>query len=110
MKKVIKISELQLQKLTESRINEVSTVEIANVLKSIDCTGESIKSLITKKLLSYGFESVNIKFLGYGDDKKDLQYIVHTEGPIFVIITRSNPESEVPCMGVMDVIAYTKAY
>jgi len=109
MKKIIKISELQLQKLTENRINEVSAIEIADILKSIDCTGEGIKSLITKKLLNYGFEVVNIKFLGYGDNKKDLQYIVYTEGPIFVIIARSNSESETPCMEVMDVIAYTKA-
>tara|TARA_R110002110_G_scaffold154328_4_gene348176 strand:- start:735 stop:1067 length:333 start_codon:yes stop_codon:yes gene_type:complete len=107
--KIIKISESQLQKLTESRINEVSAVEIADVLRSIECTGEGIKSLITKKLLDYGFDNVNIKFLGYGDDKKDLQYIVHTEGPIFVIITRSNSDAEPPCMAVMNVTAYTQA-
>lgn len=107
--KIIKISESQLQKLTESRINEVSAIEIADVLKSIECTGEGIKSLITKKLLNYGFDDVNIKFLGYGNNKKDLQYIAYTEGPIFVIVTRSNSDVSPPCMEVMDVTAYTQA-
>jgi hypothetical protein len=109
MKRIIKLTESQLEKLTETRINEVSAIELANVLKEIPCTGESIKSLISKKLMEYGFEEVNIKFLGYGEDKKILQYIVHTEGPIFVIDTMSNSEAEPPCMEVMDVIAYTKA-
>ena len=109
MKRIIKLTESQLEKLTETRINEVSAIELANVLREIPCTGESIKSLISDKLLQYGFEDVNIKFLGYGEDKKILQYIVHTEGPIFVIDTMSNSEMEPPCMEVMDVIAYTKA-
>ena len=109
MKRVIRLTESQLEKLTEARINEVSAIELANVLKEIPCTGESIKSLISKKLMEYGFEEVNIKFLGYGEDKKILRYIIHTEGPIFVVDTMSNSEAEPPCMEVMDVIAYTKA-
>jgi len=110
MKRVIRLTESQLEKLTEARINEVSAIELANVLKEIPCTGESIKSLISKKLMEYGFEDVNIKFLGYGEeDKKILRYIIHTEGPIFVVDTMSNSEAEPPCMEVMDVIAYTKA-
>lgn len=110
MKKVVKLTEAQLEKLTKTRINEVSAIELANILKEIPCTGESIKSLISKKLMEYGFEDVNIKFLGYGeDDKKTLKYIIHTEGPIFVIDTSSNSEVDPPCMEVMDVIAYVKA-
>jgi hypothetical protein len=110
MKRVIRLTESQLEKLTEARINEVSAIELANVLKEIPCTGESIKSLISKKLMEYGFEDVNIKFLGYGEeDKKILRYIIHTEGPIFVVDTMSNSEAEPPCMEVMDVMAYTKA-
>jgi hypothetical protein len=109
MKKVIKLTESQLERLTETRINEVSAIELANVLKEIPCTGESIKSLISGKLMEYGFEVVNIKFLGYGDDKKILQYIVHTEGPVFVIDTMSNSQAQPPCMEVMEVVAYTKA-
>jgi hypothetical protein len=110
MKRVIRLTESQLGRLTEVRINEVSAIELANILKEIPCTGESIKSLISKKLMEYGFEDVNIKFLGYGEeDKKILQYIIHTEGPIFVVDTMSNSQAEPPCMDVMDVIAYTKA-
>jgi hypothetical protein len=109
VKKIIKLTESQLDKLTETRINEVSAIELANVLKDIPCTGEGIKTLINKKLMGYGFEDVNIKFLGYGEDKKILQYIVHTEGPIFVIDTMSNSEAQPPCMEVMEVLAYTKA-
>jgi len=109
MRKVIKLTESQLEMLTKTRINEVSAIELANILKEIPCTGESIKTLISKKLMTYGFVDVNIKFLGYGENKKILQYIVHTEGPIFIIDTMSNPNSEPPCMDVVDVIAYTKA-
>ncbi len=110
MKKIIKLTESQLDKLTETRINEVSAIELANVLKDIPCTGEGIKTLISKKLMEYGFEDVNIKFLGYGkDNKKILRYIIHTEGPIFVIDAMSNSEVQPPCMEVMEVLAYTKA-
>lgn len=109
MRKIIKLTESQLEKLTESRINEVSAIELASMLKDIPCTGEGIKSLINKKLTEYGFDEVTIKFLGYGEDKKILKYIVHTEGPIFTIDTMSNSEAQPPCMEVMDVIAYTKA-
>tara|TARA_R110002126_G_scaffold210308_1_gene356917 strand:+ start:393 stop:725 length:333 start_codon:yes stop_codon:yes gene_type:complete len=110
VKKIIKLTESQLDKLTETRINEVSAIELANVLKDIPCTGEGIKTLISKKLMEYGFEDVNIKFLGYGkDNKKILRYIIHTEGPIFVIDAMSNSEVQPPCMEVMEVLAYTKA-
>lgn len=109
MKRVIRVTESQLEKLTKTRINEVSVIELANILKKIPCTGESVKSLINKKLMEYGFEDVNIKFLGYGeDDKKVLQYIIHTEGPVFVVNTISNSEVQPPCMEVLDVIAYAK--
>jgi hypothetical protein len=106
--KTIILKETQFKRIIENRMNEVTAVELADVLKDIPCTGESIKSLISKKLMGYGFDDVNIKFLGYGDDKKLLRYIVHTEGPIFVINTMSNSESQPPCMEVMDVTAYTK--
>ena len=88
MKKIIKLTESQLEKLTETRINEVSAVELASVLKDIPCTGEGIKSLINKKLKEYGFEDVIIKFLGYGEDKKILKYIVQNLAITRLIITR----------------------
>ena len=79
------------------------------VIKNVE-VGDGVKSIISKKIMDYGFENVTIKFLGYGkDNKKVLRYIVHTEGPIFIIDTMSNSETQPPCMEVMDVIAYTKA-
>lgn len=91
-------------------MNEISAIDIADVLKDIPCTGEGVKSIISKKIMGYGFDEVTIKFLGYGkDDKKILRYIVYTEGPIFIIKTMSNSEHQPPCMEVMDVVAYTKA-
>ena len=68
MKKIIKLTESQLEKLTETRINEVSAVELASVLKDIPCTGEGIKSLINKKLKEYGFEDVIIIDSNYCSD------------------------------------------
>jgi hypothetical protein len=65
MKRVIKLTESQLEKLTETRINEVSAIELANVLRDIPCTGESVKSLINDKLLQYGVKikkSFNISY------------------------------------------------
>ncbi len=108
MKKIIKITESQLENLTKNRVNEVSAVELIDVLKNIPCNGESIKSLIYGKLVTYGFKDVNIKFLDYGENKKILKYVVYTEGPVFVIETMSNSKVEPPCMEVLNVFAYTK--
>jgi hypothetical protein len=108
--KNIILKESQFKRLIEDHMNEVSAIDIADTLKNIPCTGEGIKSIMNKKIMNHGFEDVNIKFLGYGkDNKKVLRYIVHTEGPIFIIDTMSNSETQPPCMEVMDVIAYTKA-
>jgi hypothetical protein len=108
--KNIILKESQFKRLIEGRMNEISAIDIADVLKDIPCTGDGVKSIISKKIMDYGFENVTIKFLGYGkDNKKVLRYIVHTEGPIFIIDTMSNSETQPPCMEVMDVIAYTKA-
>jgi hypothetical protein len=109
MKKVIRLTESQLQKITERRIQEYGADEIVNILHSIECTGESIKSLISKKLYELGFEEINIKFLGYGEKKDDLQYIVYTEGPIFVVTAQSRSEVEPPCMEIINVVSYIKS-
>lgn len=109
MKRVIKITESQLNGLVERKVSDYTAIEFANILKDIECTGESIKHIVEKKLSTQGFEEVNIKFLGYGEYKDDLKYIVYTEGPIFVFTARSRSEMEPPCMEVTDVIAYTKA-
>ena len=107
MKKTIILKESQIKKLIESNINEVSAKEIADILASVKCTGESLKSLVVKKLNSFGFEDVIIKFLGYSDDN-DLTYIVHTEGPIFEFKAKSEFKGEQPCLHIYDVESYTK--
>ena len=85
MKKIIRLTESQMSKLTEVRINEVTAAEVAKVLEAIHCTGQSVKSLISKSLNEYGFKDVTVKFLNYGENKRLLNYIAHTEGPIFII-------------------------
>ena len=109
MKRIIKLTESQLDKLTERRINEVSAEEIVSILHQIECTGESIKTLIQRKLEELGFEDIIIKFLGYGDRKDDLQYIVYTEGPIFIVTAQSRSEQEPPCMEIAKVVSYVKS-
>tara|TARA_R100001510_G_C7635264_1_gene193542 strand:+ start:945 stop:1274 length:330 start_codon:yes stop_codon:yes gene_type:complete len=108
MKKIIRLTESQMAKLTEVRINEVTAAEVAKVLETIPCTGQSVKSLISKKLLEYGFKDVTVKFLNYGESNKLLNYIVHTEGPIFVVETISNSKVSPPCMEVLSVIPYLR--
>jgi len=105
--KTIILKEGQFKKLLENRMNEITAVEIADILSEIQCTGESIKSLVIKKLKSFGFENVTIKFLGYSDNN-DLTYIVHTEGPVFVFKAKSEFEGEQPCLSIYDVVSYSK--
>lgn len=109
MKKVIRLTESQLNLLVERRTSDYSAIEVANFLKEIECTGESIKSLVERKLSENGYENIIIKFLGYGNVADDLRYIVYTEGPVFTFTARSRSEMEPPCMDIVDVIAYTKA-
>ena len=64
MRKKILLKEEQLKKLLETRINEVSNEEVVRELESIDCTGEDLKTLMTKKLSKFGFQVVKILYLG----------------------------------------------
>ena len=107
MRKTILLKEDQLKQLLEVRINEVSTEEIANTLQSIDCTGEDLKKLMTRKLESFGFEMIKIVFLGK-NERKDLMYIIYTEGPMFVTKARSEGDDDSPCLNVYEVDGYTK--
>lgn len=109
MKKVLRITESQLDRLIERRTSDYSAIEVAGFLKDLECTGESVKHIVERKLSEQGFEDTIIKFLGYGEQKDDLRYIVYTEGPIFTFVARSRSEMEPPCMDIIDVIAYTKA-
>jgi hypothetical protein len=110
MRKKILLKEDQLKKILETRITEVSSEEVVNELESINCTGEDLKTLMTEKLSRFGFNMVKIMFLGK-NERKDLMYIIYTEGPIFVVKTRSesHEDSDEICLNVYDVDAYSKS-
>lgn len=107
MKKVIRLTESQVKKIMEVRINEVSTSEIASSLESIECTGEDVKSLVIQKLESFNFEDIRLKFIGKTEDDS-LMYSIYTEGPMFVIYTRSEQRGENLCLNIYKVDAYNK--
>ena len=77
MKKIIRLTESQMAKLTEVRINEVTAAEVAKVLETIPCTGQSVKSLISKKLLEYSpstnFSEGMDNFLDWFTTYKDIK-------------------------------------
>jgi len=107
MRKKILIKEDQLKRILETRITEVSNQEVVNELESINCTGEDLKTLMTEKLNNYGFQMVKILYLGK-NERKDLLYIIYTEGPMFVVKTRSETKDGDICLSVYDVDAYSK--
>ena len=107
MRKKMLISEEQLKRIMEFKANELNVIDVAKQLKSLECTGESIKSLITKKLNELGYMDVKINFLGYEDETNDMMYSIYTENPMFVIKTQSST-SETPCLDIVFVQAYDK--
>lgn len=107
-KKTIILKESQIKRLLESRINEVSAQEMADTLSSIECTGEDLKSLMTRKIIEFGFEDVRVKFFGY-NEQNDMMYMIYTEGPLFIAKARSEKGGGAPCLNIYDVDAYPKA-
>ena len=107
MKRKIILKEHQLKKLIETRINDFNVEDIAGKLESIECTGEDLKYLLKGILNKYGYEDVKVLFLGHDEETKNLRYIVHTEGPIFVYKTKSEVSAEDrPCLTIYDVRVY----
>lgn len=107
MKRKIILKEHQLKKLIESRINDFNVEDIASKLGSIECTGADLKYLVNQILSKYGYEDIKVLFLGYDEQTKDLRYIAHTEGPIFVYKTKSEVSAEdKPCLTIYDVKVY----
>lgn len=89
-------------------ITEVGAMEIAEMIKSIPCISGSVGNTVSNLLTKHGYSDVNVKFLGYGENKKILQYIVQTSGPILIIDTKSNPKIDPPCLDVLNVSVYLK--
>lgn len=107
MKKKIILTEQQLKKLIESRVNDFNIEDIAQKLETIECTGSDLKSLVYEILSSYGYEYIKVLFLGHDQETKDLRYIVHTEGPIFTYKTTSEvTPNDKPCLNIYDVRVY----
>ena len=107
MKKKIIIKESQLKKLIEVKQDEVNIAMVGKELKNLPCSGESIKTLVTNRLLDLGYSDVKINFMGYEDETNNLMYSIYTEGPMFVVKAQSS-HSEKPCLDIVYVQAYDK--
>lgn len=107
MRKKVLISEEQLKRIMEFKVNELNVVDVAKQLKSLKCTGEGVKSLVTRKLNELGFMDVKINFLGHEDETNNLMYTIYTEGPMFVVKAQST-SSDTPCLQIVFVQAYDK--
>ncbi len=101
------ISEEQLKRIMEFKVNELNVIDIAKQLKSLECTGEGIKSLVSSKLSELGYMDIKINFIGHEDETNNLMYSIYTEGPMFVIKAQSST-SNTPCLEIVYVQAYDK--
>jgi hypothetical protein len=107
MKKKIILTESQVKKLLETRVNDFNLEDITQKLESIDCSGADLKYLVSKILRGFGYKDVKVVFLGHDEMTKHLKYLVHTEGPIFTYKTKSEVSSDDrPCLTIYDVRAY----
>ena len=107
MKKKIILTEKQVKKLLEVRVNDFNLEDITQRLETIECTGTDLKYLVSEILSDFGYEDVKVLFLGHDKMSKDLVYIVHTEGPIFTYKTKSEISSEdKPCLTIYSVKVY----
>jgi hypothetical protein len=107
MRNKVLISEEQLKRIMEFKANELNVVDVAKQLKNIECTGESVKSVVSNKLNELGYMDVKINFLGHEDETNNLMYSIYTEGPMFVVKAQST-KSETPCLQIIFVQAYDK--
>ena len=107
MAKKIILREDQIKKLIEARINDFNLEDIAHALENIECSGESLKTLVTRNLRKFGYTDIKVLFLGYEEETKDLRYITYTEGPIFTYKTKSEVNMEGnPCLTIYDIKVY----
>jgi hypothetical protein len=107
MKRKIILTENQIKKIIESRVNDFNMEDITNNLSKIECSGADLKFLVRKILKNYGYEDIKVLFLGHDDITKDLRYIVHTEGPVFTYKSKSEVTADnKPCLSIYDVKVY----
>ena len=101
------ISESQLKKIMEFKVNEHNLIDVAKQLKHIPCSGEGIRYLVSNKLTELGYVGVKVNFIGYEDETNFLMYSIYTEGPMFVIKAESVNTGK-PCLNITYVQAYDK--
>ena len=104
------LNESQLKSIMEFKQKESmghDLVDVSKQLKNLPCTGEGVKTLIKKELTNLDYTGIIVEFLGYEDETNYLIYVVYTDGPLFVIKTKSS-EDDRPCMEVSYVQAYGK--
>ena len=107
MRNKVLISEEQLKRIMEFKANELNVIDVAKQLKNIQCTGEGVKTVVTRKLNELGYSDVKISFLGHEDETNNLTYSIYTEGPMFVVKAQSTSSNE-PCLQIIFVQAYDK--
>jgi hypothetical protein len=107
MGKKMVISEEQLKKIMEFKVNELNLIDVAKQLKSLPCTGESMKNLILNKLTELGYQNIKVNFIGHEEETNNLMYSVYTDGPMFVVKTQSSNTGQ-PCLEIIYVQAYDK--
>jgi hypothetical protein len=107
MGKKMLISEEQLKRIMEFKVNELNLTDVSKQLENLECTGESVKTLIINKLGELGYVSIKVNFIGHEDETNNLMYSIYTDGPMFVVKTQSSA-GDTPCMEVVYVQAYDK--
>ena len=101
------ISEDQLKRIMEFKVNELNIVDVAKKLKNLPCSGDSIKTLVLNELSNLGYQDVKVNFIGHEDETNNLMYSIYTEGPMFVIKAQSS-NTDKPCLEINYVQAYDK--
>jgi hypothetical protein len=107
MRKKMLISEDQLKRIMEFKVNELNLVDVSKQLKRLECTGEGVKSLVTTKLTELGYDKIKINFVGHEHETNNLMYSIYTDGPMFIIKAESMHQDK-PCMQITFVQAYEK--
>ena len=101
------INESQLKKLREFNGDEPNIKNVGEQLKTIECTGEGIKTLVTRKLNELGYEDIKMTFIGHQEETNHLMYSIYTNDPMFVIEAQSS-QTEQPCLEIVNVKSYQK--
>jgi hypothetical protein len=107
MRKKMLISEDQLKRIMEFKVQEHNLIDVSKQLKSLPCNGEGVKTLVTNKLKELGYQNIKVNFIGHEDETNNLMYSIYTDGPMFVVKAQSS-KTDQPCLEITYVQAYDK--